>query len=106
MHLSVKLIFREQSQMTTKAGQAPPIGSSHLGISGGTCHSSGSAPRSEGLHSWSTESFLGAGLGKGGRGSSSAFVAINLQLGSFLMALVRGKELASPFVLALFPPMY
>lgn len=50
MHLSVKLIFREQSQMTTKAGQAPPIGSSHLGISGGTCHSSGSAPCSEGLH--------------------------------------------------------
>lgn len=58
--------------MTTKAGQAPPIGSSHLGISGGTCHSSGSASCSEGLHSWRDEALLGAGLGlgwEGGRGS-------------------------------------
>lgn len=65
MHLSIKLIFREQSQMTTKAGQAPPIGSSHLGISGGTCHSSGSASRSEGLDSQRDEALLGAGLGLG-----------------------------------------
>jgi len=64
MHLSIKLIFHEQSQMTTKAGQAPPIGSSHLGISGGTCHSSGSAPRSGGLRSRGAEPFLGAGLGQ------------------------------------------
>lgn len=47
--------------MTTKAGQAPPIGSSHLGISGGTCHSFGSASCSEGLHGV----LLGAGLGLG-----------------------------------------
>lgn len=51
--------------MTTKAGQAPLIGSSHLGISGGTCHSSGSASCSEGLGSWRDEASLGAGMGLG-----------------------------------------
>lgn len=43
-------------------------------------------------------------MGKEGRGSSSSLVAINLQLGSFLVALMRGEELASPFVLAFFFP--
>ena len=49
--------------MTTKAGQAPPMGSSHLGISGGTRHSSGSAPCSEGLQSRGDRALLGAGMG-------------------------------------------
>lgn len=68
MHLSIKLIFPKQSQMTTKAEQLLPIGSSHLGISGGTCHSYSSALCSEGLSSWSYESLLAAGASwEGGR---------------------------------------
>lgn len=56
--------------MTTKAERAPLIGSSHLGISGGTCHSFGSALHSEGLYSWSDEPLLGARMREAGGGSS------------------------------------
>ena len=46
--------------------------------------------------------WVGAGMGKEEGGVYPPHFQYSLQLGSFLTALVRGKELASPFVLDMF----